>query len=310
MGGTVVRETQGWGEERGSALALLAVTLAATLTMGALVVDGGRAFVTRCQLQNVADAAALAAVSYLPEDPAGADRVARELVELNAVGPVSLWVEISEDRHRISLGLETSLPMTLAAGLGIATARVTVGARAEVGAVSGLRGAQPFGILEADFTFGELYTIKTGAGDGSQGNFGAIALGGTGAQVYEQNIRSGYQGWLRLGDVIPSEPGNMSGPTRRGLSYRLAADPGATFDCFRPGSPRLLYLPLLEPIQRPGRCDMKIVGFAAFFLEGVNGDRVLGRFLRYVTYDSVELGGPDYGLRGARLVRWKEDVQR
>ncbi|MEY2469122.1 MAG: hypothetical protein QOF21_1820 [Actinomycetota bacterium] len=51
--------------ERGAALILVALSMVATVTVSGLVVDGGRAFAQRRQMQNAADAAALAGARAL-----------------------------------------------------------------------------------------------------------------------------------------------------------------------------------------------------------------------------------------------------
>ncbi len=52
-------------DQRGAAIMLVAVSMVATLTVTGLVVDGGRAFAQRRQMQNAADAAAMAGARAL-----------------------------------------------------------------------------------------------------------------------------------------------------------------------------------------------------------------------------------------------------
>src|SRR5690606_15931985 len=105
--------------------------------------------------------------------------------------------------------------------------QVSAEAAAMIGPVVGCTGVIPVGVPWDDFEFGQVYELKIDAHSGRkyQGNFGALALGGTGANTYRNNLKYGYQGMLRVGDQVYTEPGNMAGPTRQGIEYRLKQAP-------------------------------------------------------------------------------------
>ncbi|MDI6638486.1 MAG: hypothetical protein QME82_06230, partial [Bacillota bacterium] len=70
--------------------------------------------------------------------------------------------------------------------------------------------------------------------------------------------------------------------------------------------PRVLLVPVadFDPEELHGRSKVRLVGFAAFFLEGVGGYgnkcEVTGRFIRWAV--DGELGGAgDYGVVASRL---------
>ncbi len=168
-------------------------------------------------------------------------------------------------------------------------------------------GLVPLGVEWADFTLGQLVALKVGPGNATGGNFHALQLGeAPGASRYRENLMYGHDGVLQVGDRIPTEPGNMSGPTRDGVAYRIALDPNTTFEAVssgdvRPGSPRVVFVPVVGSFENVhGRKTVQVLGFAAFFLEGADPDgTVYGRFLRWRI--EGEPGGPDYGLSGVRL---------
>jgi Flp pilus assembly protein TadG len=72
--------------EDGQTLILVALAFPLLMTMMLLVVDGANLFVQRRMVQNAADAGALAAAAYLPDDPGRAESAARDYVSRNASG--------------------------------------------------------------------------------------------------------------------------------------------------------------------------------------------------------------------------------
>lgn len=126
------------------------------------------------------------------------------------------------------------------------------------------------------------------------GNYGAVALGSNGASTYRENIRNGYQGLVQIGDLLPTEPGNMVGPTSQGVNDLIAKDPSAYMVRNAAGrwvvmspnfpvneSPRIVPIPLYSYAHSPGngRSNFKVTNIAFFFVEGSNGRDVWGRFV-------------------------------
>ncbi len=99
----------------------------------------------------------------------------------------------------------------------------------------------------------------------------------------------------------------MSGPTGNGVDYRISLDPTATFATVQRGSPRILVVPIIDSLEVNGRSQVQIVGFAAFFLEGVGGqgkdNYVTGKFMQTVESGDGETGATGYGLYGAALIQ-------
>lgn len=114
----------------------------------------------------------------------------------------------------------------------------------------------------------------------------------TGASRYRWNIANCNTSIVRLGDPYLQENGRMRGPTRDGVSDLIAKDAGAHWDtnadsvvgsAYRPwkASPRVIHLPLFDPTQYidPGKDALVFNNITAFFLDGLSGDDVVGRFL-------------------------------
>ena len=182
-------------EEKGSALVLAALIMGVLLSFTALVVDVGMLYLTRTRLFNATDAAALAGVQALPEDPQEAERLAREFAWRNGAPEGRVNVAISEDKHAILVATSKKVGLGFARVFGVSTAEVRARSKALVGPINSMRGVAPFGVERQAFEYGEQYVLKYGAGqlEGQRhGNFGALALGGTGAGNYRRNIVEGY----------------------------------------------------------------------------------------------------------------------
>jgi hypothetical protein len=121
-------------------------------------------------------------------------------------------------------------------------------------------------------------------------HFYPIALpGGNGGAWYEDNIPGCWPGVAEIGDMVPVEPGNMTGPTGHGTADLIAKDSGARWvngevvSTFRP-SPRIIVIPVFDPNvyeegRQHGRLDIKIANFVGFFVEDVQGNDVIGRMV-------------------------------
>ncbi|RDV84064.1 pilus assembly protein TadG-related protein [Ammonifex thiophilus] len=295
-----------WENERGTVVVLVAAALTFLLGLAALVVDGGGLLLARERLANAVDAAALAGVQFLPGDPSGAVQTALDYARLNGADPTRVAAEVEPDGRTLTVRASQPVPFFLARVLGLEKGEVKARAKARVGAPEAVFGVVPLGIPDQPLVFGRLYVLKVGGGAGQQGNFGALALGGRGAKVYESNLAQGYQGWLKIGDVVETEPGNMSGPTVCGIEARIRGHESCTWNRHDPGCPRLVIVPVYRPTALAGRDEVEIVGFAAFFIEKVAGRGneccVTGYFLEHLTQAGRGMNGRDYGLRTAKLI--------
>jgi Flp pilus assembly protein TadG len=320
--------------KRGASLILAVIALVAVLGAVALAVDVGRLYLTRQYLVNGCDAAALAGGMELPNQ-AKATAKADEAANTNGMTnhTVSFPADgiTGEGATKIRVDGQMYVHHTFARVLGFAIR--PVGAYAVVvrtGPVSGLTGnVVPWGVPWYDksgqpytYNTGALYTLKVGSqtdlSDGSLartgGNFYPLALerslgdGSSGAKVYNEDIKTGFDGAIKVGDITSTEPGNMVGPTRQAVvsdanSLFKQADqqPWAddTWNNYDYGNPRIVIVPIISPLSN-GRTDVEILGFAAFWVQSCVGQEVSGYFLDY-TVPNAGGTGPDYGVFTFRL---------
>lgn len=303
-----------FGDEQGSAIIILAMGLSVFLGFVALVADLGALYFNDSKVTNGVDAAVLAGAQELPYNPSQAIAKAKAYAEANGLDGTKLDVEVFSDNKKIKAHYEKEVNFLFAGVLGVNKGQVGHTAIAEVAPIIGVGGAAPLGIPEHDFNFGELYTLKVGAGDTgiidddiSPGWFGALALGGNGASNYETNLTYGYSGALSLGDIIPVENGNMSNPTKRAIDYRIAEDkhiPNCTVENFVRGCSRLLVIPVIEAVDSQ---KVKVIGFAMFLVDEVEGQGnesyIKGKFVKNVISGEINPDAEDFGLTGVRLIQ-------
>jgi Flp pilus assembly protein TadG len=139
---------------------------------------------------------------------------------------------------------------------------------------------------------GTRIVIKAGTGTNLYPSFYyPYAVGGvTGADEYRWNIGNCNTTMMGFGNLLVSEPGNMSGPTRQGVADLIALDAGAYWDTVgnravstvHP-SPRIVAIPVFDPVyydtgkQNGRNADLKVANYIGIFVEGMQGNDVIAR---------------------------------
>jgi Flp pilus assembly protein TadG len=287
-----------------------------TLLIGVLafVIDAGMMYLEKSRLQNAVDAIALAAMQDYTKGETAMLNQAYYYAELNKVMPEDLVIDISESNKKITVATSKNVQMYFAKIFNITDAVVQARASAKIGTVVATDGIRPLAVEQQTFEFAKTYTLKKGAGDAYTGNYGALALGGTGATNYRNNLQYGYHGDLEIGDLVAigedmeTEPGNMSGPTYEGVRYILNQDTCTSHDLTKLNKdcPRLIVIPVIDSFNVEGRSTVKIMGFANFFLEETTYDggktEVKGKFIKTLGQGEIDETAPDFGMLGVKLV--------
>lgn len=293
-------------DKKGSVSIVLCLLLSALLGFTALAVDIGMVYAKKAKLSNAIDAAALAAVLELPGSEVKARSVALEYLEKNNIDPDSTIVTISPDKKSIQIEGIINVNHFFAPVIGIDNSNVTAATKAIIGSLKSVHGGiRPFAVEIFDFSYGDVVTLKKGAGDGYRGNYGAVALGGTGQNVFRNNALYGFSGTLSVGDYIDTESGNMAGAINAIKNYIQQED--SSFNNFTRDSIRVWTIPLVDSLEVSGRGQVQVMGFAQFYVEDVQKSggkmELIGRFIRYVSRGVVDLNLNDTGAYGAKLSR-------
>jgi len=234
--------------ERGQALVLFVLALAVLMGFTAMTIDVGLFLRERRNLQNAADAAALAGVLELPQSPAAAQMRAQEWAVENGIdGTDGRQVESitvpQPDRIEVTIA-RPSTPFIFGRVLGLTSVDIRARAVAEVGSVAGTIGLTPFGVLENVVnycTYAQVTqvsppascktTLKYDVNDVGA-NIGDLDFDGVGGGANEVNdkIKGGNEDPLcsineptvpGCSTTVPGKPGNSTGQIRTGVNWRL-----------------------------------------------------------------------------------------
>lgn len=293
--------------ESGQMLVLMVAGLAALVAIVGLAVDVGQVVFTRTDLQKVADAAAFAGAQDLPNSSA-ATSAANTYVGLNA-NNTSASVVISSTTNAndtIQVTATRKVDYAFLRLVGLQGRTVSAKAKVRYGVYNGGSGIVPWGLVASNnkdflgnncfngfvngvptFKQNQKCVLKYGAGSSSGGDFGALALDGTGASNYRDDIANGSSKTFVKGQKVEAQTGNMVGPTGQGIADRLAIAPPATCNTndrnkilkttngvtsIIPGCenhPRIVVIPVVDKIDNPNLST--ILGFAFMFLHGEAG---------------------------------------
>jgi hypothetical protein len=318
-------------KSRGATLILIAIAITLLFILIALVLDASRLYVTRQYLVNSCDAAALAGGMELPNQAkssqkAGQCAVSNRMTAYQISFPADGMTASGPTKIRVDgqLTVQYGFARVLGHLSRVVHAYAIVKKTDSIGWVNANVvpwGIPFYGTNGQPYTYGTgmLYTLKVGSQKDLQdglpgkvgGNFYALALerslgdGGSGGNVYRDCIKYGFDGMVRVGDVTDTEPGNMVGPTKQGVDYRIdqanvmpwADDAWNNLDY---GNPRVIIVPIVSPLGH-GRSTVTILGFAAFYLEEFKGQEAKGRFLSYTIPDAGG-SGSYYGVSNYQLI--------
>jgi hypothetical protein len=272
----------------------------------------GIVYLNQAKLEKAMDSAVLAGVQELPGNPQLAIQVAHDYAVQNGAPDAETVFSVDATNKIISGNSQKELGLFFARVLGFNTAHISAAAKARIAPISSTGGVVPFGVIEGSYTFGQMVRLKEGAGElPYPGWFGPLRLGGSGAHVYRDNIKYGYPEMISIGDVIPIEPGNMSGPTRVGIEYRInecCHTPPCTVYSYAEGCPRILIVPIIR-IQNSDSeghpSTVKVVSFGAFLVDHYVGNgiesNVWGSFINYVIPGQINENGSDSGVYVSQL---------
>ena len=309
----------------GHALVLFAAMGFAMIGFAAISIDIGYVLTADHQLQNAIDASALAGASGLIYSRAEATNRAIQYAGLNQVSFSSASITASDisfpTSSRIRVEKTRTVNLFFGRALGVNTSTIHAAAVAELGLINGTGNLKPWAIPDLQWTIGAPVVLKAGELGAPATNpgffypvdFPPLELGTPvpGAQEYLDNIVNGSDYLISIGQTLLVEPGNMVGPTAQGVNDLISLDPNAYWDGSGVAgsdyagfsSPRIIKVPLYDPNYPPdsGRNTVQITKLGAFFIEGISGRNVTGRFIEITTAGNP--GSSSSMLKSVRLVQ-------
>lgn len=296
-------------KEDGNAFVLIALSFSLMLLTLGLVIDGGHFYMTKSHLQKTANAAALSGAQEIPNTQADVDRVVGEILE-NHGETGSLLTSTIENEQQLRIVLEKKVPLFFSSLFGFEYMAIQANAKAQLNPLGEAVGAVPLGVDESvALQYGETYTLKVDAGDSASGNFGVLALDGPGAKSYGDSLTYGFDEVLKVGDIVNTQTGNIAGPTRTGINYRIANCPYPTGDFQQRDCPRIMLVLVYKPYTQTTNqvTSVQITGFAYFYVtESMSNtdDSIQGIFIKRAGAGSAGSSVPhDRGAYAIKLTR-------
>ncbi len=256
-------------------------TLILTALIGAagLGADIGLRYYNWLQLQKAADAAVIAGANYLPSDTADAIATANSYAFQNGVARSEiLSTDVAPNGMSITMLVSRTVPYFFTRVLGLTNAPVKAAATAGLQPnTESARGLLPIGLPcnsggNCKYTPGTEYQLKQG--QTGPGNWGALALGGSGAATYRTNLEIGFTG--SIPQNVTTEPGDLVGPTQQAINDRLTlaqtTDPNGSWKIPTPYDPRLVVVPMVDFTTAKGKSSLPIVSYALMWIDSVTGN--------------------------------------
>ncbi|MCX8132051.1 MAG: Tad domain-containing protein [Clostridia bacterium] len=294
---------------KGTSVVFFAVILTLISGFAALTIDIGSLVWQKNRLASAIDSAALAGAQELITNSGYANSVINTYIQKNIGTLKETNITVDNSNRTIQIKGAKSIETYFARVLGIKTMEIKSSAKAKVENISSLKGARPLAVIQQTFIYGNIYTLKEGAGDGTSGNYAAIALGGTGGSIYRDNLLNGFNSTISVGNQIQTETGNISGTTETCINQLVNGcihTPRCTYQYYNKNCSRIIFLPIVNTLDVSGRKYVKVLGFGTFFLEGVTNQGgqadVTGRFITYSMQGETSSAVNDYGTYGIRLV--------
>lgn len=242
-------------DQRGQVLVVATLFITVLAAGAAMSLDVGNYLSHRRNLQNSADAIALAASQELPTS-SGTLATANQWAVKNGVDLNSMTVTIipqhlpSEPNPKVKVEIAVDHGFTFARLMGVDSVNLTVSATAIITSAAGGDGVAPLSVTEEaleDATFGQEVVLKYDANDIKQGNTAPLQIDGPGSgncggqtEKYCSALQYGSESVVCADGVDPTycngpsvantEPGNKVGPTRTAINERLDSTDAACSD--------------------------------------------------------------------------------
>jgi Flp pilus assembly protein TadG len=265
------------GSQQGAALVLVALSIVALIGFTALAVDGGYLYFRHTRLQDISDAAAIAAGMELVEAANKNKReesafyeavnyaelhglVASE-VNKNDYSAKLQWgseigrmtVSFSDELSKVMVRINIEANTFYARALGTTSTPVGVTSVVQIGRASQQRGNLiPVALVWNPYYKNTKYDLSFAPGKGQQGNYGYLDFDDP--SQFENYMKYGYNGTLQAGDEIDTYPGVSVGLVKQAIDDRIAA---CTKDCacqivdadninVDDSCPRIVIIPILQ----------------------------------------------------------------
>lgn len=320
--------------QQGAALVLVALSIVALIGFTALAVDGGYLYFRHTRLQDISDATAIAAGIELVNAKGNEGKKKTDAFDVavkyaerhglkasNKSGysadiqwgsePGRMTVSFPDDLNKVMVQLNLDASTFYARALGTTSTPVGVTSIVQIGQASQQQGNLiPVAFFWGEYQWWTRYKMTLTPGAGSSGNFGFLDYGPP--SEFKNYLRNGYNGTLKVGDILPTYTGVTEGPVESAINERINA---CTHGCAITGPddiriedpcPRVVIVPIVENFfDESGKHNVKITAFAKFLIEDYNKDNkeLVGWFLQTVEPSEISDGNSQFTTQAVNLIR-------
>jgi hypothetical protein len=297
-------------DENGSSMMIFAFMFVVIIGMAGLVVDVGILYETKSSLKKTANAAALSGAQELINGDEAVYEVVMNILEANHEKESLKGINTgTHGKYSLNVVLEKDVPLYFLRLFKMNSMKISESSTAVLVSMTRAVGAVPLGIDESiPLEYMKEYSLKVDSGDSQYGNFGVLALSGTGAKLYEQDLRSGYNQELKVGDIISTQTGNIEGKTRDAISYRITSSPYIEGDISHRDDPRIILILVYKPykVDTNQIKEVEITGFAYFYIKSpmdLHDSSIKGYFIKRA---GTGIGEDEITSKGAYAIRLVE----
>lgn len=263
----------------GQALVQFAVMISVIIGLVALVADVGGMYLTKAQLQRMADSGAIAGAAFLPNTDV-AETTAISYVEKNTLPSYSLNPDVYDVDADASTGYKIKVTVSrdpffgFAQVLGIVPQKIQASATASrTGGISGLFPWALYGDEANKYQTGDSFVIKDAGGGGIKGWFGISDFPGQTSPnlpQYKDNLWN-QSGQINIGDWLFLPTGNKgeagdkaietikkgplsNPPLNQDQDYSLTS-----YENVKLTDNNVVFIPEID-------ADQRVIGFAALYI--------------------------------------------
>lgn len=292
--------------EDGNALLLIAFAFMGLLAMAGLAIDGGLMYMSKSHLQKVANSAVLSGAQELTNQEDLVKTIVTDILEAHKEEASLNNIKVEMEK-KVSVDLKKTVKLNFARLFGFDSMDVKVHAAAELRTMGRAVGAAPLGIDDRiPLEYYSTYELKVDSSGVEYGNFGILALGGTGAKTYEDNLRNGYQNEIKVGNILETQTGNVAGKTIEVIKERVNGCTESPRDLNDRDCSRVILVPVYQPYVYDSNQlkSVKITGFAFFYITDPMNSKdtsIKGIFIKRAGTGFEENGSEFKGAYSIRL---------
>lgn len=274
-------------EEGGSSILIFALLMVVMIGVAGLVIDMGILYEEKSSLHKTVNTAVLSGAQELINGDSEVREVVQKVLAKEGEEESLKTINIERnDSYKLNVVLEKEVPLYFLKLFKLNSLKVSSSSSAELETMSQAAGAVPLGIDESiPLEYMKEYDLKVDSGDSEYGNFGILALSGTGAMLYEQDLRNGYKNEIKAGNILSTQTGNVSGKTIDAVNYRVNSSIYPEGDITSRDNPRIILILVYKPheIVSNQLKQVEVTGFAYFYIKApmaFNDSSIKGYFIK------------------------------